>query len=193
MPPFGSSPPSPCSGTAQSARTDTVDSPAEAATAPLTETVRAALRSAGQPLSRTALRQRLRVNNARLGVALQSLQQRGLAGWHLPASAAPAVALLAIFRPLFRCSTVPHQGRARNGTNISHTPRRLSSNQPQLGGVQRNTSVIGQLCHAPTPTLNHNLQNGKISRRLQCIRARTLRRPPSIPLSLSSTLCDLSY
>ena len=50
--------------------------------------VRAALRSAGQPLSRTVLRQRLRVNNARLGVALQSLQQRGLAvrspdGWHL--------------------------------------------------------------------------------------------------------------
>ena len=57
---------------------------------PLTEVVRAALRSADQPLSRTALRQRLRVNNARLGVALQTLQQRGLAvrgpaGWHLPA------------------------------------------------------------------------------------------------------------
>ena len=56
---------------------------------PLPEAVRAALRSAGQPLSRTVLRQRLRVNNARLGVALQTLQQRGLAvrgpnGWHLP-------------------------------------------------------------------------------------------------------------
>ena len=57
---------------------------------PLTEAVRAALRSAGQPLSRTALRQRLRVNNARLGAALLTLEQRGLAirspaGWHLPA------------------------------------------------------------------------------------------------------------
>ncbi len=57
---------------------------------PLSETVRATLRSAGQPLSRTVLRQRLRVNNARLGVALQTLEQRGLAvrspaGWHLPA------------------------------------------------------------------------------------------------------------
>ena len=57
---------------------------------PLAEVVRAALRSAGQPLSRTVLRQRLRVNNARLGLALQTLEQRGLAvrstaGWHLPA------------------------------------------------------------------------------------------------------------
>ena len=57
---------------------------------PLAEAVRAALCDAGQPLSRTALRQRLRVNNARLGLALQTLQQRGLAvrgpaGWHLPA------------------------------------------------------------------------------------------------------------
>ena len=57
---------------------------------PLAEAVRAALRSAGQPLSRTVLRQRLRVNNARLGLALQTLQHRGLAvrspdGWHLPA------------------------------------------------------------------------------------------------------------
>ena len=57
---------------------------------PLAEAVRAALRSAGQPLSRTALRQRLRVNNARLGLALQTLEQRGLVlrspnGWHLPA------------------------------------------------------------------------------------------------------------
>ena len=65
-----------------------VDS-ADAPPPPLPEAVRAALRSAGQPLSRTVLRQRLRVNNARLGVALQSLQQRGLAvrgpnGWHLP-------------------------------------------------------------------------------------------------------------
>ena len=43
-----------------------VDS-AAAAPPPLAEAVRATLRSAGQPLSRTALRQRLRVNNARLG------------------------------------------------------------------------------------------------------------------------------
>ena len=66
-----------------------VDS-ADAPPPPLPEAVRAALRSAGQPLSRTVLRQRLRINNARLGVALQTLQQRGLAvrspnGWHLPA------------------------------------------------------------------------------------------------------------
>ena len=65
-----------------------VDS-ADAPPPPLPEAVRAALRSAGQPLSRTVLRQRLRVNNPRLGVALLSLQQRGLAvrgpnGWHLP-------------------------------------------------------------------------------------------------------------
>ena len=62
---------------------------ADAPPPPLAEAVRAALRSARQPLSRTVLRQRLRVNNARLGVALQTLQQRGLAvrspnGWHLP-------------------------------------------------------------------------------------------------------------
>ena len=57
---------------------------------PLAEAVRAALGAAAHPLSRTALRQRLRVNNARLGVALQTLEQRGLAvrgphGWRLPA------------------------------------------------------------------------------------------------------------
>lgn len=56
---------------------------------PLAEAVRAELRSAGQPMSRTALRQSLRVNNARLGDALRSLEQRGLVvrgpdGWTLP-------------------------------------------------------------------------------------------------------------
>lgn len=56
---------------------------------PLAETVRHALRQATKPLSRTALRQLLRVNNARLGDALLSLEQRGLAcrtpkGWVLP-------------------------------------------------------------------------------------------------------------
>ncbi len=57
---------------------------------PLAEAVRHALRNAPRPLSRSALRQRLRVNNARLGDALLSLEQRGLAcrtpeGWVLPA------------------------------------------------------------------------------------------------------------
>ena len=65
-----------------------VDS-AEAPPPPLAEAVRAALGAAAHPLSRTALRQRLRVNNARLGIALQTLEQRGLAvrgpnGWRLP-------------------------------------------------------------------------------------------------------------
>ena len=58
---------------------------------PLAEAVRAALRDAEQPLSRTALRQRLRVNNSRLGDALHTLEQRGLAvrhrdGWTLAAA-----------------------------------------------------------------------------------------------------------
>ena len=56
---------------------------------PLAEAVRAALRHAGQPCSRTALRQQLRVNNARLGETLRTLEQRGLvrresSGWSLP-------------------------------------------------------------------------------------------------------------
>ncbi len=58
---------------------------------PLAEAVRTALRDAEQPLSRTALRQRLRVNNSRLGDALHTLEQRGLAvrdrhGWTLAAA-----------------------------------------------------------------------------------------------------------
>jgi len=56
---------------------------------PLAEAVRAQLRQAGQPCSRAALRQQLRVNNARLGEALRTLEQRGLVvrgpgGWSLP-------------------------------------------------------------------------------------------------------------
>ncbi len=56
---------------------------------PLAEAVRAQLRQAAQPCSRTTLRQRLRVNNARLGEALSTLEQRGLVvrgpdGWSLP-------------------------------------------------------------------------------------------------------------
>jgi hypothetical protein len=60
------------------------------APSPLTEAVRTQLLRAAQPLSRTTLRQQLRVNNARLGEALHSLEQRGLVvrspnGWSLPA------------------------------------------------------------------------------------------------------------
>ena len=56
---------------------------------PLAEAVRAQLRQAAQPCSRTTLRQRLRVNNARLGEALRTLEDRGLVvrgpgGWSLP-------------------------------------------------------------------------------------------------------------
>ena len=55
---------------------------------PLTETVRTHLQRAARPLSRTTLRQQLRVNNARLGQALQFLEQHGVAvhtgdGWTL--------------------------------------------------------------------------------------------------------------
>lgn len=45
---------------------------------PLAEAVRAQLLQAGKPLTRTTLRQQLRVNNARLGEALHELQRRGL-------------------------------------------------------------------------------------------------------------------
>ena len=58
---------------------------------PLAEAVRQVLQQTAGAVSRTALRQQLRVNNARLGNALRSLQQRGLAfrtpeGWTLPPS-----------------------------------------------------------------------------------------------------------
>ena len=48
------------------------------------------LRQAHKPCSRAALRQLLRVNNARLGEALCTLEERGLVrrgsdGWTLPA------------------------------------------------------------------------------------------------------------
>ena len=56
---------------------------------PLAEAVRHQLRQAQHPCSRAALRQILRVNNARLGQALSTLEERGLAiraatGWTLP-------------------------------------------------------------------------------------------------------------
>ena len=56
---------------------------------PLAEAIRDELRHAAEPCSRATLRQRLRVNNARLGEALCALEQRGLvartaAGWTLP-------------------------------------------------------------------------------------------------------------
>ena len=55
---------------------------------PLAEAVRALLREVGKPCSRATLRQRLRVNNARLGEALSALEDRGLVargagGWSL--------------------------------------------------------------------------------------------------------------
>ena len=46
--------------------------------APVAEAVRAHLRHTGQPCSRAALRQHLRVNNARLAEVLLTLEQRGL-------------------------------------------------------------------------------------------------------------------
>ena len=56
---------------------------------PLTEAIRCELRRSHQPVSRTALRRQLRVNNARLGEALQTLENRRLVlrgphGWSLP-------------------------------------------------------------------------------------------------------------
>ena len=56
--------------------------------APLAEAVRMALRETDGPCTRTALRAQLSVNNARLGAALQELEQRGLIardarGWTL--------------------------------------------------------------------------------------------------------------
>ena len=123
---------------------------------PLPEAVRAALRSAGQPLSRTVLRQRLRVNNARLGVALLSLQQRGqpsaapTAGTcrpdthpRLPTRSHPATV------PLFRRSA-PGTRSERN----DHRPHSASSIlQPtSTRGAQRNTTTAacrratGQSC-----------------------------------------------
>jgi hypothetical protein len=55
---------------------------------PLSETVRHALAEVGRPLSRGALRQRLRVNNQRLGDVLKELERDGhvsksAAGWSL--------------------------------------------------------------------------------------------------------------
>lgn len=56
---------------------------------PLAEAIRCELRRSSQPVSRTALRQLLHVNNARLGEALQTLEERthvvrGPDGWCLP-------------------------------------------------------------------------------------------------------------
>ena len=61
----------------------------EATPPPLAEAIRCELRRSHQPISRTALRQQLRVNNTRLGEALQTLEKRGLVvrgsnGWSLP-------------------------------------------------------------------------------------------------------------
>ena len=61
----------------------------DSAPPPLSEAIRSELRRSHQPLSRTVLRKRLHVNNARLGDALQNLEKRklvvrGPAGWTLP-------------------------------------------------------------------------------------------------------------
>lgn len=61
---------------------------------PLAETVRLALADAGKPLTRAALRQTLRVNNHRLGLALADLENQGIAirgpgGWTLAPRPAP--------------------------------------------------------------------------------------------------------
>ena len=61
----------------------------DATPSPLGEAIRSELHRSHQPLSRTALRRQLRVNNARLGDALQTLEKRGLVvrgpgGWSLP-------------------------------------------------------------------------------------------------------------
>lgn len=66
-----------------------VDTLQPSAPSSLAEAVRTHLLRAAGPLSRTTLRQQLRVNNARLGEALSTLQQRGLivrssAGWSTP-------------------------------------------------------------------------------------------------------------
>ena len=66
-----------------------VDTDQPPAPSSLAEAVRSHLLSAAGPLSRTALRQQLRVNNARLGEALHALEERGLivrgtAGWSAP-------------------------------------------------------------------------------------------------------------
>lgn len=62
--------------------------------APLADAVRLALADAGRPLTRAALRQTLRVNNHRLGRALDDLEQRRVAirgpgGWILAPRPAP--------------------------------------------------------------------------------------------------------
>ena len=68
--------------------------------------------------------------------ALQTLQQRGRPQ---PRRRAPAGmirtlgCLLAFIRLPLRCSTVPHQRRARNGTTTAQTPPHLSCNQPRPG------------------------------------------------------------
>lgn len=62
-----------------------------AAPTPLAEAIRTHLQQSHQPCSRTALRQHLHVNNARLGDTLRTLEQNGLIvradnGWSLPSS-----------------------------------------------------------------------------------------------------------
>ena len=87
------------------------------------------------------LRQRLRVNNARLGVALQTLQQRGLAvrspaGWHLAILTRTVGCLPPLIRPPFRT-------RDALGTN-DHRPHSAPSvvQLTSARGAQRNTVFV---------------------------------------------------
>jgi len=62
---------------------------------PLSEAIRSELRQSDRPISRTALRQKLRVNNGRLGEALLILEKRRLVlrgpnGWTLPPERKPS-------------------------------------------------------------------------------------------------------
>ena len=90
-----------------------------AASPPLAEAVRAALRHAAQPLSRTSLRQRLRVNNSRLGDALLELDNKASPSATATAGACRRERTLLTPMPCVRAPAVPavpHQGRTRNGT-----------------------------------------------------------------------------
>jgi len=81
---------------------------------PLAEAVRLALRRAGAPRSRGALRRELRVNNQRLGEVLLMLEQRGLvertaAGWTLVVADEPGE------RQLSLVAGDPHDTRLGRG------------------------------------------------------------------------------
>ena len=113
---------------------------ADAPPPPLAEAVRAALRSARQPLSRTVLRQRptparqQRSSRCRPPNSPTTRPRRPQPQRLAPAGMIRTVrCLLALIRPLFRCSTrsAPRTHSERN--DHRHTPRHLSCNQPRPG------------------------------------------------------------